>query len=602
MAVDLIVYCLEHVTDYWQFERFCNDLMIAEGYDNLEPLGGTGDKGRDAIRICRTDPNDITIFAYSVREDWLVKLKKDAKRVKNVGHQCHTLVFNCTAHYSATERDDAVDLIFDKYGWRLELYGLERFRTLLSAKHERLLTKHPQIFTPPFFPQAGGQPLSYSPDLVVIDFSDNDEALATWLARKLKLHGYGVWCRSIDPIGGKTINDTIGVLLEQRAAACLSLLSQPAIEDGDLTYRRSIAHGIAKKRNSAFLLPLISQPIYEESLDANTASLEKISFTESWQSGLNAVIEVLDSGNCPTADGGENFALSSFFPDDVIINQEERIISNLFKVLKIPETIHRFEAKHQVLPSIIGDMANRWAYRKVDDTTFLSFHFPPDQDTEEFGFEKKGGGIWEYLENMDGIAIDNLVPELIKKELIVHCISKGLKYCKNTKQIYFPNDLLPANRYYFDFYDGSKSFIQVYGERKYYKPSGSERYRYHLSPIFYIFRQEKGTFAVLLRIYIRLTDLSGKCLEGRAIVSRRKHLCHDWFNDQWSKRIVGIMRFLGPDGIIDIGRTDKDKIAICSHPRCWEIPLSINEKVLAANSIPANVCGEMMSDDDEDED
>jgi len=601
MGADPIVYCLEHVTDYWHFERLCNDLMTAEGYDNLEPLGGTGDKGRDAIRICRTDPNDITIFAFSVREDWLVKLKKDANRIKNVGHQCHTLVFNCTAHYSAIERDNAVEFIFDKYGWRLELYGLERFRTLLSAKHERILTKHPQIFTPPFFPKAGGQPLSYSPDLVVIDFSDNDEALATWLARKLKLHGYRVWCRSIDPIGGETINETTGVLLEQRAAACLLLLSQPAMEDSDLTYRRSIALGIAKKKNSTFLVPLISQPIYEESLDANTASLEKISFTESWQSGLNALIKVLDSANCSKADGGEHFALNSFFPDDVIVNQKETIFSNIFKVLKIPQTIHRFEAAHQVLPPMTGDIANRWAYRKVDDTTFLSFHFPPDKDTEEFGFENKGGGIWEYLDDMDGIAINNLVPELIRKELAVHCMSKGLQFCKNTKQIYFPNDLLPSNRYYFDFYDGSKPFIQVYDERKYYKPTGSERYRYHLVPSFYLFKQETGTFGIILRIYIRLTDLSGKCLERPTIVSRRKRLCRDWFNEEWSKKIVGIMRFLGPDGIIEIGETDREKLVICSHPCCWEIPLSINEEALTTDSIPANVCVEGL-DDDEDED
>lgn len=602
MAVDSIVYCLEHVTDYWQFERLCNDLMTAEGYDNLEPLGGTGDKGRDAIRICRTDPNDITIFAYSVREDWLVKLKNDAKRIKNVDHQCHTLVFNCTAHYSATERDDAVDFIFDKYGWRLELYGLERFRTLLSAKHERILTKHPQIFTPPFFPKAGGQPLSYSPDLVVIDFSENDEALATWLARKLKLHGYGVWCRSIDPIGGETINDTIEVLLEQRAAACLSLLSQPAIEDSDLTYRRSIALGIGKKKNSTFLIPLISQPIYEESLDSNTLALEKISFVDSWQSGLNQVIEVLDSVNCPKADGGEHFALHSFFPNDIVLNQEEIIVSNIFKVLKIPEMIHRFETAHQVSPSMTSDLPSRWAYRKVDNTTFLSFHFPPEKDVEELGLRKKGSSIWQYLNAIEEIAVHNLVPELIRKELMVYCRSKGLQFCTSSLQVYFPQDLFPSNRYYFDFYDGSKPFIQVYGERKYYKPSGSERYRYHLCPNFYIFRQETGSFAILLRIYIRLTDLSGKCLEGRKIVSRRKHLCRDWFNDEWSKKIIGIMRFLGPNGTIEIGETNTDMLLIKSHPCSWKIPFTINEEALTAKSIPANESVDSMLDNDEDDD
>jgi hypothetical protein len=177
----------------------------------------------------------------------------------------------------------------------------------------------------------------------------------------------------------------------------------------------------------------------------------------------------------------------------------------------------------------------------------------------------------------------------------------GLKFCKNSSLVYFPQDLLPSNRHYFDFYDGSKSFINVFGERKYYKPNNSERYRYHLSPSFFIFRQDNGSFAVLLRIYIRLTDLSGICLEGRKIVSRRKHLCKDWFNDEWSKRIIGIMRFLGPDGSIEIGETDKDKLIISSHPCCWAIPLSINEEALTAKSLPANMCVEVIPDVGEEE-
>ena len=60
-----------------------------------------------------------------------------------------------------------------------------------------------------------------------------------------------------------------------------------------------------------------------------------------------------------------------------------------------------------------------------------------------------------------------------------------------------------------------------------------------------------------MRIYIRLTDLNAKCLEGRKVVSRRKHLCKDWFNDEWSKRITGIMRFLGSEGEIEIGEDGK---------------------------------------------
>jgi hypothetical protein len=54
VAADLLVYCIEQVTDYGQFERLSHDLMALNGYRNIEPLGGSKDKGRDALH---TDKN-----------------------------------------------------------------------------------------------------------------------------------------------------------------------------------------------------------------------------------------------------------------------------------------------------------------------------------------------------------------------------------------------------------------------------------------------------------------------------------------------------------------------------------------------------------------
>ena len=51
MAANITIYCLEEVTDYFEFERFCHDLMALEGYSSIEPLGGFKDKGRDAIHV-----------------------------------------------------------------------------------------------------------------------------------------------------------------------------------------------------------------------------------------------------------------------------------------------------------------------------------------------------------------------------------------------------------------------------------------------------------------------------------------------------------------------------------------------------------------------
>jgi len=95
MAADPIIYCLEQVTDYDQFERFCHDLMALSGYPDIEPLGGSKDKGRDALNVARNGQPLSTVFAYSVREDWFKKLREDADKVKKWGQPQSP---HCPAH------------------------------------------------------------------------------------------------------------------------------------------------------------------------------------------------------------------------------------------------------------------------------------------------------------------------------------------------------------------------------------------------------------------------------------------------------------------------------------------------------------------------
>src|SRR6185295_11556329 len=189
MAADPIVYCLEHVTDYDQFERLCHDLMAAEGYAAIEPLGGMKDKGRDAIHIDRHRPEAVTIFAYSVREDWRKKLEEDCEKIQEHGHKCSRISFLCTADYTSAKRDEAIAFVERSFGWKLDLFGLERLRILLATVHPNVIANHPSIFCPPFFAQAGGLTIVSSPDYLIVDYADSDEALAVWIARRLMLEG-----------------------------------------------------------------------------------------------------------------------------------------------------------------------------------------------------------------------------------------------------------------------------------------------------------------------------------------------------------------------------------------------------------------------------
>lgn len=43
MSADPILYCLERVSDYRDFERLCSVLLAGAGYPGIDPFGGTGE-------------------------------------------------------------------------------------------------------------------------------------------------------------------------------------------------------------------------------------------------------------------------------------------------------------------------------------------------------------------------------------------------------------------------------------------------------------------------------------------------------------------------------------------------------------------------------
>jgi Restriction endonuclease len=187
MSADPIIYCLEHLTDYRQFERLCTDLFSQTGYPDIEPLGGSSDGGRDALHVSRSFPAEITIFAYSVRSDWLTKLlKEDCKRIKEERHKLNHLVFACTSGITAGQRDDAIAAVKESFGWQLTLFSIERIRTRLAGDLRHLVAKHPSIFTPPFFPTVADLSIVGSLDTQVNDRFASADALNIELERALR--------------------------------------------------------------------------------------------------------------------------------------------------------------------------------------------------------------------------------------------------------------------------------------------------------------------------------------------------------------------------------------------------------------------------------
>lgn len=143
MPSPLVVYDLENVTDYLGFESFCNDLMSREGFPGITPLGGSSDRGRDAIH---RDAVTNTIFAYSVRHDWRTKLAQDLESIARHAHACDRVVFVTNATLSANEYDTQRDVTKARYGWDLDIFDIKRIATLINNAHRDLIDVHPSIF------------------------------------------------------------------------------------------------------------------------------------------------------------------------------------------------------------------------------------------------------------------------------------------------------------------------------------------------------------------------------------------------------------------------------------------------------------------------
>lgn len=576
MAANLIIYCLDNLTDYSEFERLCHDLMLLEGYSSIEPLGGFKDKGRDAIYV--STPKKTTIFAYSVREDWRAKLGEDAFKIKKHGHTCDNLVFITTAQPTAGERDEAIAYIRNQYGWDLEIYGSERLRILLDIKYPHIKRNYPSIFPPEFIIALEQINKFEERKHLFISYAPKDLVLADWLAKRLTAEGYLVWCEHLKMLGGEKFPDDIEKAIKNQAFCIVALYSQSSLTKPDLTLQRSIAISLIEERQEDFVIPIDVDGINKTKLDRKTQLLNFIEFNKNWAEGLKNLLNKLEYNKCPKSlPEGAKVSLSAFLYEDTTVDKTENIYSNYLKFKKIPNIIYLFEAENTNLDLESENLNLEWSYRQIDNKNFLSFHQPPNWISEKLQLNLSRNNCWQELINIEGISTKNLVSELLRKALIVKCHHKGLKYCPETRLHYFPQEFAKLNRLNYIKYDGSKSFVQAVGTRTYWRPAKAEKYQYHLAPTFYISQNLFNTFTLQIRLRVRLADDNGVLLDKRKAVSRRKHLCKNWWNNDWLNRIFAICQFLADDNQIIIGDRENEQIIVHAIPTHFTAPIAIDE-------------------------
>lgn len=489
MSADPILYCLERVSDYRSFERFCSALLAGAGYPAIEPLGGTGDKGRDAV-IRDDGAGRRTVFAYTVRSDWRVKLGQDCSRVQEMGHSPEVFVFVCTEVLSATDKDFAHQFVADKFGWKLDLYDLERLRVQLVGLQRHLLAQHPSIFAPPFFPQRGGQSLAESRDTIVLDHVDSEYALATWLSRRLSLQGHRTWCRGTAPLAGENSDDSVRKLLEVRAVQYLPIISAASVLDQLFIERCAVA---AAKND--FVLPCNFGPSDGSRLPSRLKSVSPASFTDSWDLGLRQVLAKLSAlGLEPTLDRerGKQIALGDYLPTRVTTDKPEPVFANVFP-LRLPQTMLVYDLNRSLTEAEMLELRSRWAFVELSAYRLVAFTAPPEAAIPAKKSERTPEFLWADISHRDGRNTENLAKELAWRSLAVVCALKGLKFCPDRKILYFPERETGEWNQPIQHVDGRQTKVQLTGERTKGWGDHASPFLYQLSPRFQPQRDFDGT-------------------------------------------------------------------------------------------------------------
>jgi hypothetical protein len=418
-------------------------------------------------------------------------------------------------------------------------------------------------------------------DHLFISYAYEDSALADWLARKLAAEGYLVWYDRFILLGGESYPKDIDDAIKNRTFRFLALLSRNSVTKANPLKERTLALNLARERNEDFLIPLNVDGLKSTELDWMTSDLNFIPFHENWGTGFGQLVKKLTTLQTPRPlKNGRQIAAETFLQEQMVRQSPEILFSNHLPFQQIPQVVLRFKFSQPVYPETRRLAAKLWAFYLINPNIALAFQ-PPRELPEGYGVVSAGGALWSHHNQLDGVETSHLLISLLQRAVIVHCISKGLRAIGHG-EVYFPPNVVPANKIHFTNWNGKSSWVQVAGERTAWQAGrGALKYRYHLAPRFKIVRRNLEMFALQIRLGLHITDGEGNPMPDRSAAARRKGICRSWWNDAWLSRVFAVAHFLANGGkTIQLGHAGKEQIVIGTNPLQYQAPLSLNEEAI----------------------
>jgi Ribbon-helix-helix protein, copG family len=114
---------LEAMTDDERFELMASQVLARCVDPRIRPVGGTADRGRDAVRgLYRFGEGEELICMFSLRDDWEDKIREELAHIKKEGWSAREIIA-VTSHKTTNQREKKLQELAGKGGRDLTIYG-----------------------------------------------------------------------------------------------------------------------------------------------------------------------------------------------------------------------------------------------------------------------------------------------------------------------------------------------------------------------------------------------------------------------------------------------------------------------------------------------
>jgi hypothetical protein len=454
----------------------------------------------------------------------------------------------------------------------------------------------------------------------------DDNEFALWISSKLAIAGYRVWIDRRRLRGGDDFWDEIDRVLRNDAVKQIVVFTEHVGKPG---VKKELAIGDimrAKLSDPKFIIPIRAGNIAFSDAPPEFLRGNILDGYPNWHDCLKELFETLDDAGGPKSASPDAQTLRAIVEAReegrrFVLERPEQALTNWFPI-KAPERIryYRFDGVQEQMKAWLADCRVphvnmlRLAGTFTDPAAFAdasSFEqqTPTAYDIPFMDFVT-GNALGPYL---DRPSATNDVVNLLRQHFNQLARFRGLlpvEFASRQLGWFFPDALLPANKFSFSAQDGRRIRRSMSGKFK--------DLRWHVC----LLAKPRVWPELVYRIHANVVlSADGKTpIPGDKTHKRRRRLTKSWWNDVWRDRLLAAMHFLAGSHSSIILEAGNDRFEVATWPLLAHVPVSYDatdpplptEEDEEGNIVPSRALDDQAddlegedesgSDDDDDDD